>query len=125
MTTKAQLREKFRARRVYNSYDFYNKAPYIYRTAGDEWHLAAWKVSQRGVDLNDGEGHWQDPHSRVFIIHGRVDVMLRLAEAIAWATERFGISEWIRGPYGDYGPKEWTAKRTAWILSQLPSSTMD
>ena len=122
--TKTQLREELRARRIFNSYGFYGLMPYIQRMAGDDWHLAAWKVNQRDIDLNDGKGHWQNRNSKVFVINGRADVMPRLAEALAWATKRFGFTEWVIGPFGDRGPAEWTDKRIKWLLTQ-PKTYVD
>ena len=123
--TKTQLREELRARHIFNSYGFYANAPYIYRMTGGPWRTTAWKVTHRGHDLNDGQGNWMNEHDRVFDIRGRADMMPRLAEAVAWATERFGITEWVIGPFGDRGPAEWTAKRIEWLLAQPVTAPAD
>ena len=116
--TKTQLREELRARRIFNSYGFYGKAPYIYRVPSEKWHTACWMVVQRGVDLNDGKGAWYDRDGKSFLIWSGADAKPRLAETLAWATKRFGFTEWVIGPFGDRGSKEFTTKRIEWLLAQ-------
>ena len=50
----------------------------------------------------DPKGHWRDYGDKTFNIGGRADKEEALAEAIAWANERFGKREWVRDPYGSY-----------------------
>lgn len=42
-----------------------------------------------------------------------------LEQAKAWASERYGIKEWAKTPYGDWMDAEFVAKRTAELKAEV------
>lgn len=111
-----------RARRVYNSYGFFQGLPYIcYHAPADhrDWTCAGWRVVKQGVKLSDT---WSDYGAKVFLTRQgpgspherRMDA---LREAQKWAQQEFGILEWAKDPFGSYGDAPFVKARLAYLLS--------
>lgn len=101
---------------VYNSSEFYGPTPYlIFRASyAPDPIPSGWVVIQRGVDLNDGWGHWSDRDGKMFVGGKRGS----LEPALAWARERFEIAEWKRDPFGSYGPARFVVEHLAYLRRQ-------
>lgn len=103
--TKVMLREKLR---VFNSHNFCSAGGgfvwvcYTPQTTGRGYRAASWQVVRiDGKPTNPG-GPWYDNGWKTFSVYGREYRELRRVEAIAWATEKFGIAKWVRDPFGDW-----------------------
>lgn len=101
--TKPQLREQ---KNIVNPHDFCRKGggrlfiSYQSRPPGrmGTCMISGWKVVGIGFKT-DPEAHFLDYGCKRFSC-GSHDKETRLAEAKAWATEKYGITEWIRDPFG-------------------------
>ena len=112
--TKNQLREQ----KVYNEHNYADLQDDPYKvwvsyTPTDRnsrsMTVSGWYVHRNGyrTDPKDRTG------SKCFVDHGRRDKEEKRLEAIAWATERYGIQEWERSPFGSYHPVGTMAKAVA------------
>ena len=95
--TKAQLLD----RKIYNPYNIASAGPepkvFIdYNPLGDSWNIKGWEVCCMG-----------SPTSYFSCWRPREDKEPQRLAALAWATERYGIQEWERSPFGSYHPKGW------------------
>lgn len=104
----SKLTEQLREKRVSNPYDFYNGQPYITYHSHDRRSCtpSCWAVIKRGLTLSDA---WHDYGARTFSGFGNRKGAL--AEAQAWAAERFGIKVWARDPFGSYGDADFIKQR--------------
>jgi hypothetical protein len=71
---------------------------------------AAWQVVRPGFKT-DPNGHWRDYGHKTFTVYVTEEKEARLAEAIEWATKRYGITEWVKGPAG-FGGTYYVPKAT-------------
>lgn len=110
--TKAILREHG----IINPYDLCkagrDKVAVVYRhqELGRMNQPARWQVMGVGFQV-DPDGPWYNYGAKTFIVgshrnetHAQSKERQRQA-AIAWATERYGITEWERDPFGDFQAK--------------------
>ena len=68
-------------------------------------HFAKWQVIRIGYKT-DPDGHWSDNGHKTFTAYNpREEKEKQLQAALAWASERYGITEWERSPFGSYHPK--------------------
>lgn len=70
---------------------------------------AQWEVVGIGFKT-DPNGHWLDYGHKTFIVLGREDKQCKLQEAILWANDNFGTTEWEKDPFGSYQIKGTLAK---------------
>lgn len=112
--------EELRKRRVCNPWGFYGDQPYIWYRPYESRRMtaSAWMITKRGLKLGD---HWTDYDSKCILVFEK-DRKETFAEAAAWASEKFGIKEWTRDPFGSYGPAEFVQRRLKEILS-VPEGT--
>lgn len=127
----SKVLEAMRERLVFNQYEFYKSQPYIwYQARGDSRSMTVqgWMVTKRGEKLAT---HWKDNDSKHFYLElpaydpskytqrQRTEIAKdgALKAARAWASERFGVKEWAKDPFGSYGPAEFVAARLKEILS--------
>lgn len=96
---------------VVNDHGFFNRQGLVwidYTPAdnGRGGHGGYATVFGQGVKTNPG-GHWQDYGRKTFRMRDNpVGVTLkayRVGLAQVWATERYGVKEWARTPFGGYG----------------------
>mgnify|MGYP001578085153 CR=1 FL=1 len=108
----SKLTDKFKLVGIYNSHNFYWEAgePFItYSPAvsGRGGQSARWRVFKPGVSLSE---HWDDHGAKTFLKWG--DKKKSFAEAQAWEGEKFGVTEWMRDPFGSYGNRTFVEART-------------
>ena len=104
-------KDYLRSLAIYNSHNLTTTADkngvYIaYRTQGlgRATTFAAWQVIHIGFK-NDQDGHWRDDGRKTFMAyHPKEEKAPKLQEALAWAQEHDGITEWERDPWGNYHP---------------------
>lgn len=110
----SKLTDQFRARGVYNEYEFFGEQPYITYYAAEPRTLgsARYMVFKRGVDLGQA---WYDRGGRAFLRWG--DRREALAAAQKFVTERFGITEFARCPFGAFGDSTFIKARIKEILA--------
>ena len=58
----------------------------------------------------DPEAHWTDYGKKKFTVTHRGEKKTVLAEAMQWASEKYGVQEWAKNRAGDYVPKEIEAR---------------
>lgn len=110
----SKLTDMLRSVKVYNAHEFYNGAEpsgqvYIVYTPAT-YGLAAlsphWTVLWVG-HVTGPLGEYRPYNHRVWVTGGRGSFADRKAAALAvvqqWATERYGITDWKRDPFGSYG----------------------
>ena len=115
MPRESKVLVRLRELRIFNCYDFYQDKSYIYRSIGGGRSVipSHWAVVKLGVSLST---FWADYGSKSFVYSGREDSKRALLEAQKWASERFGVGEWIRDPYGSYGSKTYVEERLKELL---------
>jgi len=96
------------------------------RGRGGWW--AYWAVTQPGVDLDPG-AHWHYKDHRggsrkAFQVNGRDEKQPQFDAAVAWAMDRFGITEWAREPFGSYVPKAFLDARMAQLAAFDPTAAV-
>lgn len=64
---------------------------------------ARWQIVGNGFKT-DPDAHWQDYGQKTFGVYARDEKDRRLQEALAWASEQYGIPAWERSPFGAYVP---------------------
>ena len=114
----SKITEELKKHKIYNLYEFYGEIPYIwYRPSGGSRSssVSAWMVTKHGYRLDDS---WYNHGSRAFIVFNRKDKPIKLLEAETWASDKFGIKEWARDPFGGYGPSDFIKTRIKEILEQ-------
>jgi hypothetical protein len=122
----SKLIEKLNARGVHNPHNFYEGHPfgqpfiaYYSASTGRAGQSARYKVVRQGESLSEA---WYDQGAKTFLKWG--DKKKALADAQAWASEKFGIKEWTRDPFGSWGDAEYVKKRTVEILA-MPEKFLD
>ena len=65
-------------------------------------------------------GHWADYGSKCFLVWGRKDRADKLSAAKMWASDKFGIVEWARDPFGSYGEAAYVKEHVKFLLGLLP-----
>lgn len=72
--------------------------------------VASWTVFRVAADrrefVTDPKAHWTDNGRKAFHCCGREDKARAEREALAWASERFGVTEWARNRMRDWVPAE-------------------
>ena len=67
-------------------------------------HPARWQVCGIGFKT-DPDGHWEDYGHKTFnCFRPSKDKEFMRLEAVAWASEKYGVEEWEKSPYGSYHP---------------------
>lgn len=107
---KRLTRNSWRALGVFNSHQLCQRGgkgvyvAYIPTDRGRGGHGAYWQVIRPGYKTDPG-GPWYNHGHKTFNLWRREEKEAKRLEAIAWASERYGITgEWQRDPWGDYHP---------------------
>lgn len=96
--------------RIYGDHRIVPIVDYTAAQPGRGYKSACWQVTQGAVPTDPG-GHWRDNGRKTFNVYEREAKKPRLEEALAWASERFGVTEWKRDPFGAYMPAEFVDAR--------------
>ena len=101
--TKRVLREN----KIINSYDIARIAEsklYISYSPADYGrasHSASWDIM--GINFKtDPSGAWYNYGHKSFGMYGRGDKLPKLADAMRWVKETYGITEWEKDIFGSY-----------------------
>lgn len=115
MPRESKLVKRLREVRVFNSYEFYQNEPYIDRHTTNYRDVmpSHYAVVKRGENLGC---HHLDMGSKTFAYRGRDGVKKAFLDAQLWASEKFGVKEWVRDPFGSYGDKEYIERRLIELL---------
>jgi hypothetical protein len=96
--------ERLHALNLINGYDVSRLAHraglvdvYIAYSPSDPFRTARWGVVSTGHHV-DPHGHAADYGMKVFAYLGRQNKQAALERAQAWASERYGVSEWVQIP---------------------------
>lgn len=103
----SKKQEAFRAIRVFNSHevcDLGGGTIYLSYHPRDERGCSPAKWLVNGINHSpDPKSHWADYGSKSFIGKMRSPAF---GEAKAWASEKYGIKEWARDPFGGWQDAE-------------------
>ena len=106
MGIKAKLAE----RGIWDSYALAKTTPlkvYLYLRADNSrergGHSPWWAVKRIGFITNKNAA-WYEDGSKTFAYYNRDGKEDARLAALAWASERYGIKEWERDPWGGYHP---------------------
>ncbi len=110
MGVKDELREHLN---VFNAHNYATVAgvnvwiDYRPQVTGRGYQSAAWQVFGNGFQTEDSpeRAHWRNYGLKTFNVFRREYKQSQLEAALAWASERYGIPEWERTPFGSYVPK--------------------
>jgi hypothetical protein len=103
-------KELLKAVNVYNPHNLCTQGgdgvfvSYIPQRPGRVYRNAKWQVVRPGYK-NDPDGWWGDYGHKTFNVFSRAEKEPQRLAAIAWASERYGIKQWERSPFGSYHPK--------------------
>lgn len=120
----SKFTDRLRAVKVYNPHDFYRDKGRVWIAyspmQGGRWYSPAqWVVTGVGIEVCP-DAPWYN-HGKKCISISDVAISAGtlkerrqrgLEQAMAWAEEHFGITEWARDPYGGYGEASFVRPRT-------------
>lgn len=115
--TATQIKEICRLQHIHNNHNFAQGNVYIHYTTGDNGRMAHypfWSVFKQGVNL--GTASWLDNGAKQISVSSRAEKEPKFQEAKDFAKEKFGITEWARGPFGAWYDKSFVEKRMAEII---------
>lgn len=118
----SKFTEQLSGIRVFNPYEFAGDDAYLEYFPNDNsrgGRSARWCVYRKG----DAPESWRSSAVKEFVIwgagtHAEVKAQ-KLEEAKAWASERYGIKEWARTPFGTWMDAEFVKRRIAELKEQL------
>jgi hypothetical protein len=121
----SKLTEQLKTIGVYNAWGFAAKGvPYIEYFPADNGrltsHYAYWAVVRPGFKV-DPDNFLHNYHQE-FTVTCRENKAKALAEAQAWAGQRYSISEWAKTPYGSYMDAGYVKQRIADLKQELDVS---
>lgn len=120
----SKLTESFQTVRVFNSFEFYGHGrPYIAFAPRAGAFPAKWQVHRPGFKT-DPDAHWGDHGSKTFSASGKGDAVAQ-QKALDWASERYGIKEWKRDPFGSYGETEFVDRRVKELKAAVREQAED
>ncbi len=111
--TAVRLRELLALKKVDNDTELIgntgNKVPFIYYRKADAraYIGAAWVVICPGY-RTDPDGSYRDGFNKVFALPAKSTTIMRnarLQDAQIWVKERYGVTDWVKTPFGG-----WTSK---------------
>lgn len=130
----SRFTDELRALKVANPHGFYGKGhvfiAYTPADYGRGGRGAHWQVHRPGFETDPG-GDWYNHGRKTFQVwaaHGKSHAETKravLAEAQAWASERYGITEWKRDPFGSYGDAEFVTHRTKELKAGLKERALE
>ena len=106
----SKITDKLNEAGIYNAHGFAGHGNvYIVYTPNDNMRgglSARWQVDRPGY-RTDPDAHWQDRGCKTFDLFNvggthKEKKEIAFAEAKAWASERYGITEWARTPFGSW-----------------------
>lgn len=111
----SKLTDQFRARWIHNICEFYGNEPYVVyypRQIGRGGSSPRWAARKADKNLSEA---WYDYGARTFLVWN--DKKKALAEAQAFVTDKFGVKEFARDPFGGYGEANFVKARIKEILA--------
>lgn len=96
---------------VYRGHRIVPRISYSPAQQGRGYKSACWQVVQGSIPT-DPNGHWRDHGYITFSVYARDEKQPRFEEALAWASDYFGVTEWKKDPFGDWIPADFHAART-------------
>lgn len=120
----SKLTDSLRTVQVYNENNFAAGEVFIsYSSITGRGHtFTGYKVHKKGMDLGT---HWTDYEAKCFDLYHFYQGTLKERRAAAlkaaqdWASEKFGVKEWIKTPYGSYVEKSFGEKRLAELKEKV------
>ena len=98
-----------------------NKIPFItYRPMSTRpYYSAGWQVITPGF-RSDPDGSYHDGFHKTFRVeNANVQKKSKLAEAQAWASQNYGVNDWVKTPFGSWTSKEYLDTRLRELLPEF------
>lgn len=92
-----------------------NPVPLILYTAAERgrgYRSACWRISRKGYET-DPKAHWRDYGNKTLNVYEGAGKESQRLAAIKWASNRYGVTEWSRTPFGAYAPSAFVKARLA------------
>ena len=119
----SKLTDAFRTIRIFNEYNFADDQPYVsYTPNGDSrsMQVSQWSIIKGEERTDDNlSAPWYDYGRKTFVVMGREDKATKLEAAKAYASEKYGIKEWAKTPYGSWMDAEFVKARTKELKQAL------
>lgn len=115
----SKVTEQLREFGIFNPIGFYGTEPFVsifVQTNRRTCIPSAVCVTKRGVNLGAA---WYDHGSKRFSYGSREDKKEQLEAAKEWASDKFGITQWMRDPFGSYGSADFVKTRLKQLLKQV------
>jgi len=124
MPRKSKLLEQLDAANTQNPYLFAGRGNvyvvFVAATKGRGSRGAYFSVVRPGF-MTDPNAHWMDNGCKTFSAAGRKAEAL--AEALAWAGERYKITDWAKTPFGSWMSADVIKARLAELLPKEESKS--
>lgn len=109
--------EQLRSLGVFNSYEFAGQTGQVWieyypAESGRAARYGRYVVHRRGYKT-DPKAHWLDHGDKTFPSCSKGERPERFKAAMAWASNRYGIKEWARTPFGGWMDAEFVQRRIA------------
>ena len=108
-----------RTAKIFNPHNYANGEVYITYHPEERGRIstyASWSVSKAGMKLSD---FWRDYGSMHLTVHRREQKEAVLKTAMKYVTDKFGIVNFAKTPFGSWMDAEFVAKRNAEIVAIL------
>lgn len=119
----SKLTDKLRTFHIVNSHDFGGHGTvFIYYKAADTGRgcIPAWWAVHRVGYKTDPNAAWYAYGNKTFSLVGGESHKERKAKTLevakAWASEKYGIKEWAKDPFGNWMDAEFVKTRLAELL---------
>jgi hypothetical protein len=103
-------KEQFRRLKIVNSWDYNQGQIFITYRAKSDWFSAAWAVHHPGHNLS---AQWSDYGAKTFYVGSKKDKIVELENAKKYVAQKFGITDLVKSPFGDWVSKSFVDKRNA------------
>lgn len=125
----SRFTDQLRTIRIFNAHNFAGNGnvyiSYTPRGDGRSMHSPEWGIYRPGYQTDPG-APWYDYGNKKFLLftHGATHAERKaaaLALAKGWASQKYGITNWAKTPFGDWMEAEFVKNRTA-ALKRLLST---
>lgn len=120
----SKIKDKLGEVKVHNAHNFAGHGNVYIAYSPNEYgrimRPARWQVVRPGFKT-DPDGHWMNYGHKTFLLVNAGETHkekkeIALEEAKAWASERYGITEWAKTPFGDWMDADFVKARLKELL---------
>mgnify|MGYP001605275579 CR=1 FL=1 len=117
----SKLTVQFSLLHIHNQYAFADaegSPVWITYRPSDKWTSPGWLVCRNGFKT-DPKASWKDYGCKFFLVGLDKTRQEQLEVAKQWASEKYGIKEWAKTPYGAWMEAEFVKSRTAELKARV------